>query len=410
MASRGFLGWRMVALAFLSTNLVLGLTFGTYGPLVAVIGREYPASRSLLSGGLALVVTLMGLLAPAVGRGITRWSIRGVMTVGLGVLAAMLLLASLARSAWQFVAIFGVLGGVAAACLVVVPPTTLMNRWFVEQRGKATGIVMIPFLVMVMPPISAAAIAVAGWRTTLVGLGVLVLVLLPLARLIVDRPSDVGQRPLGDAPSDSGASTVGVPATAAHPLRQPVFWAITYCGGLVAGTGVTVSTHLVPHATGAGIGLQAAALLLTLMAAAGMVGGVLFGHIADRIGGARTLGLICLGLAVLWPALLVDSSFLALAWVAAGMGLCVTAFLPVVSTLFANVFGSRSFAQVIGLYSISAMPFGLAMPVLAGWIFDLTGSYRAAFIGYAMLFAGACVLLLHVHRVETARGPAAVAA
>ncbi|RPJ77626.1 MAG: MFS transporter, partial [Acidobacteria bacterium] len=59
-----FLGWRLVALAFLCTNLVLGLTFGTYGPFVAGISGEFAASRSLLSGGLALVVTFMGLLAP----------------------------------------------------------------------------------------------------------------------------------------------------------------------------------------------------------------------------------------------------------------------------------------------------------------------------------------------------------
>ena len=122
------------------------------------ISGEFAASRSLLSAGLALVVTFMGLLAPAVGRAIRRWSIRRVMSIGLVVLALMFLLASIAASAWQFVAIFGLLGGVAAACLVIVPPTTLINNWFVEQRGKATGLVMIPFLVMAMPPVAAAAI------------------------------------------------------------------------------------------------------------------------------------------------------------------------------------------------------------------------------------------------------------
>jgi hypothetical protein len=102
-SSGRFLGWRMVALAFLCTNLVLGLTFGTYGPFVAGTSGELAASRSLLSGGLALVVTFMGLLAPVVGRAIGLWSIRRVMAIGLSTLALMFLLASVAASAWQFV-------------------------------------------------------------------------------------------------------------------------------------------------------------------------------------------------------------------------------------------------------------------------------------------------------------------
>lgn len=407
-----FLGWRMVALAFLCTNLVLGLTFGTYGPFVAGTSGELAASRSLLSGGLALVVTFMGLLAPVVGRAIGLWSIRRVMAIGLSTLALMFLFASVAASAWQFVAIFGLLGGVAAACLVVVPPTTLINNWFVAQRGKATGLVMIPLLVMALPPVTAAAITAFGWRATSVGLAVVVLVFLPLTRLIVDRPADVGQWPLGgeSAVPPPAAARVAVGYDTGHPMRKPAFWATTYCGGIVAGAGVTISTHLVPFATGAGHDLQSAAFLLTVMGGAGMAGGVLFGLLADRIGGARTLGLMCLALALLWPALLSGGGYSALALVTAGFGLCMSAVIPVVATLFGNLFRPGSFARVMGLYSLSAMPFGLLMPIAAGWMFDLTGSYRTVFLAFAALFAGAVALLFYVHRVETAQRPATAVA
>jgi MFS family permease len=403
----------MVVLAFLCTNLVLGLTFGIYGPFVAGISGEFAASRSLFSGGLALVVTLMGLLAPAIGRAVGRWSIRRVMSIGLMALALMFVLASMAASAWQFVAIFGLLGGVAAACLVIVPPTTLINNWFVEQRGKATGLVMMPFLVMAMPPLAAAAITGFGWRPTSVGLAVVVLLLLPLTRLIVDRPGDIGQSALG------ADSAVPIPAAAqgsdsidtAYPMREPTFWATTYCGGIVAGTGVTISTHLVPFATGAGYSLQSAAYLLTVMGGAGMAGGVFFGLLADRIGGARTLGLMCLALALLWPALLSGGGYFALALVTAGFGLSMSAVIPVVATLFGNLFRTGSFARVMGLYSLSAMPFGLLMPIAAGWLFDLTGSYHAVFLGFALLFAAAAALLFfYVHRVETVPRPAPLVA
>ena len=63
----------------------------------------------------------------------------------------------------------------------------------------------------------------------------------------------------------------------------------------------------------------------------------------------------------------------------------------------------------MGLYSLSAMPFGLLMPIAAGWLFDLTGSYRAVFLGFALLFAAAAALLFfYVHRVETVPRPAPV--
>jgi len=165
---------------------------------------------------------------------------------------------------------------------------------------------------------------------------------------------------------------------------------------------VTISTHLVPFATGAGYSLQSAAFLLTVMGGAGMAGGVVFGLLADRIGGARTLRLMCLALALLWPALLSGGGYFALALVTAGFGLCFSAVIPVVATLFGNLFSSRSFARVMGLYSLSAMPFGLLMPIAAGWLFDLTGSYRSVFLAFALLFAGAVALLFYVHRVETA--------
>jgi MFS family permease len=193
-------------------------------------------------------------------------------------------------------------------------------------------------------------------------------------------------------------------------MRKPAFWATTYCGGIVAGAGVTISTHLVPFATGAGHDLQSAAFLLTVMGGAGMAGGVLFGLLADRIGGARTLGLMCLALALLWPALLSGSAYSALALVTAGFGLCMSAVIPVVATLFGNLFRPGSFARVMGLYSLSAMPFGLLMPIAAGWMFDLTGSYRTVFLAFAALFAGAVALLFYVHRVETAQRPATAVA
>jgi cyanate permease len=50
------------------------------------------------------------------------------------------------------------------------------------------------------------------------------------------------------------------------------------------------------------------------------------------------------------------------------------------------------------------------MPVAAGWLFDRTGSYRTAFLGFALLFAAAVAVLVYVDRVEAAQRPGPAAA
>jgi MFS-type transporter involved in bile tolerance (Atg22 family) len=87
----------------------------------------------------------------------------------------------------------------------------------------------------------------------------------------------------------------------------------------------------------------------------------------------------------------------------------MSAVIPVVATLFGNLYRSRSFAPIMGLYSLSAMPFGLVMPIVAGWLFDITASYRTVFLAFALLFAGAVVLLAYVDRAERAHRPAPIA-
>jgi len=397
-----FLGWRMVAIAFFCTNVGLGFAFGTYGPFIAAIDKELPAPQWLLSAGLGLIMTMMGVLAPLVSYLIARWSLRAVFTIGALLMSCTFLLVSVVVQAWQFVAVIGILGGAAMTFLVLVPATTLVSQWFVEGRGKATGIVMSPLFVTVLPPVAALSIASFGWRATALVMGLLPLALLPAVRLIVDRPEDLGQRPLGmhadpEIPAGAPAGADTAADDGPHPARQPVFWIVTLCSGIITSAAVTMTTHLVPFAVSRGVALPAAALLLSVLAGVGILGGIVFGVVADRIGGARAYALVALLQVFAWPMLLWDGGYASLAALVAVIGICGCAISAVTTTLFANLFGRKAFAKVMGLFSLSTMPFSLFLPSLAGLIYDRTASYQAVFIFYAVLFglAGSVLWLLH---------------
>jgi MFS family permease len=395
-----FLGWRMIAIAFTCANVTLGFTFGAYGAFVAEISKEYPASRSLLSGGLALVMVMMGLLAPAVGTAITKWSIRRVITLGLLVLSANCALISLAQNAWQFVLIFGIVGGTAAALVVFIPSITLASHWFIKHRGRATGIVLVPVLMVAVPPALAAAMAAYGWRAAALGMAVIVLLVLPLLRFLVDKPEDIGQRPLGDYGSVDTAAALASGAPAIRPLRSPAFWVTTFCGGIVNGSSITIATHIILFATAQGIAFQSAAFLLSILAGVGMLGGIFGGSLADRLGGSLTLALIALLEIIAWAGLQLNFGYWYLAALIGLIGICANGVTPAAAALLAHFFGRQSIGKALGYFALATMPFNFIMPLAAGILFDVSGSYRLAFMIYAGLFVVCVVLLLGLYRQE----------
>jgi MFS family permease len=193
-------------------------------------------------------------------------------------------------------------------------------------------------------------------------------------------------------------------------IREPVFWLLTLSGGLCGAACVVLRAHLVPFALGLGMNLENAALLASIFGGAGLAGGLLSGMIADRIGGARTFVVISALQFAAWLSLLAVNGYLSLAACVAVIGLCANAMMPVVATLIANVFGRECFARAMGLFSVLTMPFGVVMPLVAGRLYDLSGSYRLVFLICAGIFAVAGTAFCFVSRIEVDRSAEAVPA
>lgn len=393
-ASR-FLGWRMVALGFLAANLAIGLTFGTFGVLIKPVATELGASRGMASFGIAVILLLMGVAGPALGVAFRHVRIRTVMIAGAVLMAAGFLLAARAPSFAVFMLGYSIIGGAGCAMLGIIPASTLMANWFVAKRGMALGLISVPLLVAVSPPVAAWLVESRDWRFALTAQAGVLLLLLPLLWLVVDRPEDVGQSPLGAEDPHAGtlADTAHV-SSYGRLLADRYFWGILVSAGLITTGGIVIVSHLVPFATDSGIAPTKAAALLSVNGTASMVGALMCGIIADRIGARLTVGMIGVVLAVLWSLLLAFPRYEVILILLIGIGPCSGGLHPAFAALLANAFGREGFAQALGLATLLMLPFTFFAAPLAGGIYDATGSYSTAFMLEIGAFTIAAVMLL----------------
>jgi hypothetical protein len=134
------------------------------------------------------------------------------------------------------------------------------------------------------------------------------------------------------------------------------------------------------------------------MAFSGMAGSIIFGWIADRLGGARGLALLAFNSAVLFTLLLLDLPFAALAVVIGLFGLHGAGMIPNLSRALAHSLGQGSFSRAFGLATACGVPFTVIAVMGMATVYTRTGSYAPAITALAVLLVVAAVLAF------TARG------
>jgi len=294
----------------------------------------------------------------------------GAVMICLGYLAA-----GLSTSFWQFALAQGLLIGFLGSSATFGPLLADISHWFVRRRGIAVGICASGNYLAgaVWPPILQHFITTIGWRQTHIAVGVFCMVtMLPLALLL--------RRRLPPAPANAAAG--------AAPLRhREVALSGTTLQTLliIAGVACCVAmsmpqVHLVAYCGDLGYGTAIGAQMLSVMLACGIVSRLASGWISDRIGGVATL---LLGSALQGVALtlyLFFDGLLSLYIISALFGLFQGGIVPSYAIIVREYFPSSEAGTRVGLVLMATL-FGMA---LGGWmtgaIFDLTGSYQAAFL------------------------------
>lgn len=384
----------VLGIATTAQNLAIGMTFGAYGLLIADLAEAFDAGRSQLSLGIALVSLVMGLCAPLLGLLLDRWSIRGTMLLGTGLAATGFLLAAGASSLAAFLLSYGLIVSAGIAGFGVLPAGKLAANWFPHATGRALGIVSLPILVAVGPPLFGWILEVSSWRTLLRGFALACLCLAPLLLLLRDQPpgaKDCASHAVGaasDSPEEGWRAS----------LADGRLWLLVLIGGAMFSGGIVLVTHVVQHALQLGISLPQASLLLSINGVAAIAGAALFGWLADRL---QPTGALALNLALqvlAWPVLIMQDSLAGLALATAVLGLCGGGAHPALSTLLGRIYGARRFGTLLGLVTLLVIPFNFGAAPIAGLFFDLAGSYTPAFVLLSTFAMTGLLLVLLLRR------------
>ncbi len=396
--SKFFYGYIVVAAAFWVMTLGWGSN-RTFGVFLEPMLREFGWTRGAISASFTLNMLVMGILALIAGRLTDRIGPRSVMAVCGVFLGLSYICASLVQTIWHFHLFFGIIGGIGMSG-ILTPSMSVVVRWFWKRRSLMSGILVAgPALgIAILPFLFSLIISSFGWRFSFLILGIAVLSGILLATLFIrGKPEDLGLLPLGAGESFEQAQKSALRGLSfQEALRTHQFWLLnllSFCDLFLINV---IVVHIVIHAIDMHIPADRAASVLSLAAGVSIPGRILMGGFADRVGNRPAL-LICLSMSVAAFLLLIMAKGLPMLYAFAvlyGLGLYASG--AIVSPLIAEYFGLRSHAT---LYSCSVFTSSIGSasgPVIAGSLFDSTGSYNLTFLVCLVisLVAMAAILLL----------------
>ena len=394
-----FYGWFVVAAGAGIEFTVSALMQQSFGGYAAALTREFNWSRSTIGIGFSLSRLENGILGPAQGWMIDRFGPRAVMRFGLCVLALGFFAFSQLNSITTFYLSFGLMA-LGTGLAGFMPITVAVVNWFDRQRARALGIAQIGFALSgIVASYVILAITQIGWREVAMVSGVIVLIVgFPITALIKGSPAEMGLRVDGlseaeearlkaeDATRSRVSSSTTVDFSAREAIRTRAFWLISFGHGsalLVVGA---VMVHLFLHLTDSLGYSDAHAANFILVMTVAQIGGQLVGGFLGDVISKRVIVIACMSMHAValllvshvatTPAVIAFSILHGGAWGARG---------PLMQAIRADYFGRASFGKIMGFSSVITMFGTVSGPVLAGFLYDRTGSYTSGFTLIAVL-------------------------
>jgi len=389
----------MLGGAFATFTISAGLMH-SYAVFLVAFLEDFRWSRSDVSLAYSASQLVAGVSAPLVGALVDRLGPRRLVLLGGTLLALGLLGSAYARVLWHIIVLYGVVMTIGANCLGLVVFVPLLSQWFVRRRGMAISIVQSAngFGRAASAPLAQLLISAIGWRRAyLTQAALMVALVLPLAGFFRGTdPASAATKTAPESPRERPevASPLDRDWTVGEAMRTRHFWllCIVYlCTGLGS---FLVSLHQLAFAVDVGFDKLYAATVLGLGSFLAIAGTILTGTMSDYIG--RELSAIlayAISIVGVIFALFISSPHQGwLLWLhACFFGLTWGARGPAITAKTADLFPGRHLGAILGVITIGT---GIGSAVgawTAGWIHDVTGSYRIAFLLSIASYLGGCV-------------------
>ena len=398
------------------TRLFVSLLLMTIGGsgvyTVSVVLPRIQAEFGVARGDASLPYTMamigFGLGGVFMGRLADRFGVIVPLLIGAAGLGGGFIAAGAAGSLWQFSAAQGLLMGFLGSAATFAPLAADTSKWFSRNRGIAIAICMSGNYLAgaVWSQVLRYFFDAVGWRETYFGMGVFCLVaMVPLA-FVLRRPTPA--QPDAEPPVHAAAATAVHYSLPEADRARPLGLSPAALQGLLCVAGVSCclamsmpQVHIVAYCGDLGFGAARGAEMLSLMMAMGIVSRLVSGWISDYIGGLKTLllGSVLQGVALLM--FLFADGLPSLYLVAGLFGLFQGGIVPSYALIVREYFSPAEAGARVGTVLMCTL-LGMA---LGGWmcgaIFDLTGSYRAAFLnGTAWNLLNVCIVVFLLWRAR----------
>lgn len=378
-------GWVIAGATVASQAAQAGLLIYGFSALALPLEREFGTTRAEVMLTTTALSLASSALAPLAGRAIDRGSVRRLMLLACGLLAAGFLALSRVGALWQVWAIYALLLAPSNVLLGQLSSAALIARWFGAKRGRAMGLSTLGTSLggFVFPVALAAGTGVFGWRTAaaLVGVGAALFVAAVVAAAVVDRPPETA--PELSAPT---ASAPAAALTTAAILAMPAFWIITFGVGIKLATYLGLINNLAAYGRTLGIDELRAATLVSVLSVTSMLGKLGFGWLAERWALKWLFATALILTIVSFAGLLAAHDYTGLFVACLLLGAATGGMLPLWGLIVAETFGQASLGRALGLTNLAMVPLTAAASPIAGWAYDRTG-------GYSGVIAGSMILL-----------------
>jgi MFS family permease len=400
-----FYGWWIVASSFLMFSICGGIAYYGLTAFFNPIANEFNWSAAAVSFAFSLRSVEAGFLSPLIGFFIDKFGARKIVLFGILLNGLGYLLMSHTHSLLFFYGSF-VLLSIGTSCGVGMAQYVTVANWFSKKRTLAMGITASGYGVSgFIGPILVWLIAQNGWRSALVIVAIVVwLVGIPLGLVLRHKPESYGYLPDGEKRPASSVSrdahaepvhSIKVAAdvsqerdlTVRQALATSTFWLLILFGSFTGLAPSAIISLEMPYLTSVGISRQIAGWAILGMTGLSLVGRLGFGVLGDRYDKRR---LLAIGAALQFAGVLVFAMVTS-PWMIVPFVLLYgpgwASQIPIWPSIRAEYFGLKHFATIGGLQGLGFTISGIVAPLLAGWVFDVWGTYRPIWLAYAVATA-----------------------
>ena len=400
-----FYGWyivmaHMLLHFYMSVIFVYGM--GVFlGPITSQMG--WTRAQFSIATGLQRIEG--SVASPIIGFVVDRFGSKKVVLSGTFLIATGVLLLSSVSSLWMFYISYMFIA-LGMSSTIGIPFSTPVAKWFRRKRGTAMGWMFVGATFSgIFLPLLALSIETIGWRTTLLfcSMGIIIIGI-PATMVVRSNPEPYGFLPDGDKQEPSDTDVNGIQkevkvssiygSTVTEAINTPAFWILATIFGLLAMSTSAMFLHQVPYFESIGFSRASATTTIATFTLLSGIGRLGFGLLMDYVDPKIALA----GLGILTVMGLLSLLFITEYWhtliYALLLGIAFGGSIPARPILTSEYFGTRAFGSITGLMQSLGVIGAFIAPVLMGYLFDSSGSYRLAILILSGLIALAIPLAL----------------